>query len=102
MNKERLNKILDDLPYSIRYSGDIEPLKKYAKEQAERVQELEVRHYKQELIDEHIERLEQQNKRYREVIEKAFYKLYGAGKLPLEGFETIEILDEALESESHG
>jgi len=35
-----------------------------------RVQELEDRHYRQELIDEHIERLEQQNERYREVLNR--------------------------------
>ena len=40
-------------------------------EQTEQFQELEDRHYRQELIDEHIERLEKQNKRYREAIKKS-------------------------------
>lgn len=38
---EQLKKILNDLPYSIRHSGEIEELKEFAKEQAERVEELE-------------------------------------------------------------
>lgn len=72
MNKERLEEMLDDLPYSIRHSGESEPLKQFAREQAERVQELEddykVRQV--EYLEEHIDRLEQQNKRYREALEE--------------------------------
>lgn len=40
-NQERLEDIISDLPYSFRHSGEIEQLKYYAREQAERSQELE-------------------------------------------------------------
>lgn len=42
MSKERLEELLDDLPYTIRHSGELEPLKQFAREQAERIQELEI------------------------------------------------------------
>ena len=41
----------------------------YLIEQAERVEELEGSKYRQDLIDEHIERLEKQNKRYEQTLE---------------------------------
>ena len=40
MSKD-LEEIIDDLPYSIRYSGEIEPFIKFAKEQAKRIERLE-------------------------------------------------------------
>ena len=51
-DKERLEEILNDLPGSIRHSGELEDLKEYSRSLAERVGELE-----------------QQNKRYREALE---------------------------------
>lgn len=68
MSKEQLEQMEHD--YKNAFPINIEWLLDYAKEQFERVQEMEARHYRQELIDEHIERLEQQNKRYREAMEK--------------------------------
>ena len=46
---EQLEKILNDLPYSIRHSGEIEELKEFAREQAQRAEELEkkVKRYEQ-------------------------------------------------------
>ena len=41
MREDKLQEIIELLPYSIRYSGEIEELLDYAKEQAELVQELE-------------------------------------------------------------
>ncbi len=57
MSKERLEELLDDLAYIVIHSGKLEPLKQFAREQAERVQELE-----------------RQNKRYREAIKGAIGK----------------------------
>lgn len=39
-NQERLEEIINDLPYSVRHSGEIEQLKYYTREQAERAEEL--------------------------------------------------------------
>ena len=36
MSKERLEEIIENLPYSIRYEGNVETLIKYTREQAER------------------------------------------------------------------
>src|SRR5690625_5023960 len=73
MSKERLEELLDDLPYSIRHSGELDPLKQFAREQAERVRELEETNKKNYWIaaDFKFENLllEQQNKRYREALE---------------------------------
>ena len=84
MSKERLRKakkILNHIKgYDIYDGGDDIEVFEWLIEQSERVQELEDRHYRQELIDEHIERLEKQNQRYRESIEFA--------KLKIKDFET--------------
>lgn len=87
-------------------NGNLNWLIKYAKEQAECAQDLnywkKVAKWQNDekiKIDKGYLRMERQNKRYREAMEKAFYKLYGAGRLQIEGFEAMEILDEALERE---
>src|SRR5699024_2445594 len=77
---ERLEDIINDLPYSIRHEGNVEALIDYAKEQAERVEELERElerikvkyrvtkesHYN---CSKSTSELEQQNERYREALE---------------------------------
>lgn len=71
-DKERLEEIIDDMPYSIRYSGELEPLIDYVKEQAERVQELEEHlQMSNQYVKKEREintRLKEQNKRYRATI----------------------------------
>lgn len=67
MSKERLEELLDDLPYSIRHSGELEPLKQFAREQAERVQELE---RQQKKNDDYTWKLLMDIKRYREALEE--------------------------------
>src|SRR5690625_3306885 len=72
-DKELLKEIINNLPYSIRYEGNTEKLIKYAKEQAERVQELErqlkvsnsVHADDRKLLN----RRTKQNKRYREELD---------------------------------
>ena len=70
---ERLEEILNDLPSSIRHSGELESLKKYAREQVERARELEETNKKNYWIAADFKfenlQLEQQNKRYREALE---------------------------------
>src|SRR5699024_6762439 len=77
---ERLEDIINDLPYSIRHEGNVEALIDYAKEQAERLEELERElerikvkyrvtkesHYN---CSKSTSELEQQNERYRELID---------------------------------
>src|SRR5690625_6926912 len=75
---ERLEELINELPYSIRHEGSVETLIKYSKEQAERVEELEQytdnavygfnEVYRQER--KYAQKLEQQNKRYREARKK--------------------------------
>ena len=67
MSKERLEELLDDLPYSIRHSGELEPLKQFAREQAERVSKQETR-INNLTFDLAVSRA--QNKRYRGVLEE--------------------------------
>src|SRR5690625_5151814 len=55
MSKERLAEIIDDLPYSVIKSGEMEELIAFAIEQAERVQELE-KEVQQEKRDRIVER----------------------------------------------
>src|SRR5699024_4696879 len=76
---ERFEDIINDLPYSIRHEGNVEALIDYAKEQAERVEELERElerikvkyrvtkesHYN---CSKSTSELEQQNERYREAL----------------------------------
>ena len=78
---ERLEDIINDLPYSIRHEGNVEALIDYAKEQDERVEELERElerikvkyrvtkesHYN---CSKSTSELEQQNELYREALEK--------------------------------
>lgn len=53
MSKERLEELLDDLPYTIRHSGELEPLKQFAQvEYQEKV------------------KLLAENKRYRDLLKK--------------------------------
>lgn len=69
---ERLEEILNDLPISIRHSGELESLKKYAREQAERVRELENENRILRTVAESNkyigEQYLEQNKRYREAL----------------------------------
>ncbi len=69
---ERLKEIINDLPYSIRHEGSVEALIEYAKEQAERVEELGKVVDKQSQVilrqDSELDVMEQQNKRYREAL----------------------------------
>lgn len=108
---ERLEEIMNDLPYSIRHEGSVEALIEYAKEQAERVQGLEERGVEIIKINQHemkyrarvetrnIE-LEQQNKRYREYLVEAKSELTILS-LPMESQirNTLEVLNEALAEE---
>lgn len=64
MSKERLEELLNDLPSSIRHSGELEPLKQFMREQAKRVQELECLEMRMEK-----HKYKKQNKRYREALE---------------------------------
>lgn len=68
MSKERLEELLNDLPYTIRHSGELEPLKQFAREQSEQVQELEDIIYKDER-QAVLEGMYEENKRYREALE---------------------------------
>jgi len=56
MSKERLEELLNDLPHSIRYSGELEPLKQFVREQVERYDECRL-----DAME-----LHEENKRYRE------------------------------------
>src|SRR5690625_4832571 len=100
MSKERLEEIKEQVEIS--NTHDDNPNGYWYKniwwliEQAERVQELEDRHYRQELIDEHIERLEQQNKRYREDIQEAMELNHDENF----NYDVDKVLLKALESES--
>ena len=80
MRIERLAEIIDDLPYSVIKSGEMEELIVFAIEQAERVQELERdfgvvqlnRALEQDsfkMLEELKGLLEDENKRYREALE---------------------------------
>lgn len=57
MTKERLEELIDDITFAAKSYNGVESLINYAREQAERAQELE-----------------QQNKRYREALEKIAWK----------------------------
>lgn len=74
MSKERLEEIIQDLPYSTRYMEEVRELTDYAREQAGRVQEWEsiarTQHDAKLEIESHCLELDAQNKRYRETIEK--------------------------------
>ena len=65
MKDDKLQEIIELLPYSIRYSGEIEELLDYAREQAERVNELEttVDFYQSALrdADRRVQELEEEN-----------------------------------------
>ena len=78
MSKERLEELLSDLPTSIRHSGELEPLKQFGKEQAERVQELEQQQLKN---DDYTWKLLMEIKRYRDVIEIAIHNMKGCSDL---------------------
>lgn len=67
MSEEQLEKLLNDLPHSIRYSGELEALKQFAREQAGRVQELEDIIYQDER-QAVLEELYEENRRYRATI----------------------------------
>lgn len=74
MRDDKLQEIIELLPYSIRYSGEIEELLDYAREQAERVQELEEDNENLQILSdinrkEHM-RIHEQNKRYRALLER--------------------------------
>lgn len=96
---ERLEVILNDLPYSIRHSGELEDLKEYTREQTERAQELEQKvRVDSELFDKQV----QQNKRYRERFREILTEEYGSEGLDAEReLERVcEIALEALEEET--
>jgi|SRR5690625_3673721 len=99
MTKERLAEIIDDLPYSVIKSGEMEELIVFAIEQADRVQELDKKNsdywLENDTLHKSVRYLQQQNKRYREAIEKAI------NKLTWNSIESEQILLEALESESN-
>ncbi|HSH24218.1 MAG TPA: hypothetical protein VLA13_01570 [Massilibacterium sp.] len=73
MRDDKLQEIIELLPYSIRYTGEIEELLDYAREQAERVQELEeaIADYAYEIGKRKraLNKKNEQNKRYREAID---------------------------------
>ena len=101
MKDDKLQEIIELLPYSIRYSGEIEELLDYAKEQAERVQELEelIEDYKtvnKELHDRR-KKLRKQNKRYREAIEVAIHNMAVSDNLGVKF--ALGILEQALEGD---
>ena len=86
-DKERLEEIINNLPYSIRHEGNTEKLIKYAKEQAERVQELEKKIEKESRVRKY---LRNKNKLYLNTIRKAER---------LTDYEANVILRKALEGE---
>lgn len=95
---EQLQDIVNDLPYSIRHNGSLEELIEYTKGQAERAQELEG--FYKDMLDE-ATILNEQNKRYRETLEKIAHVKNGFNPLAIEARITIEAVDRlALESES--
>jgi|SRR5699024_2503677 len=79
---KRLEEIINNLPYSIKHEGNAEKLIEYAKEQAERVQELEEKHKEYVSfiesnnynMDIEFEKLYKQNKRYREALEEIVHQ----------------------------
>ena len=105
MSKERLEEIKEK--YNYERLGEFIDAKlvnpyelKWLIEQAERVQELENEYQVRQIeyLEEHIDRLEQQNKRYREAIIEA---LHGLKTLPSVAprLYLISILDKALEGD---
>ena len=97
---ERLEKLIDELPYSIRYEGNTERLIEFAEEQAERVEELqdEVNRLKDleeglrlniKIKQEGIDFLKQENERYREVLEEI-----ARGRFPGASYKAREVLKE--------
>lgn len=75
MRDDKLQEIIELLPYSIRYSGEIEELLDYAREQAERVDELEEKLHFCEMtklsmdsVEKYTEQIKSKNKRYREAL----------------------------------
>ena len=93
MRDDKLQEIIELLPYSIRYSGEIEELLDYAKEQAERVQELEDKLARIRFVNNDYDK---QNKRYREALVKLRNDI---GKIKT-GYEknvfVIKTVDDAL------
>ncbi len=84
------------------YSDDwLHWIVRYAKEQAERVEELELECAGwKEAVRFEDEKLEQQNKRYREVFKQIKLQILFDGVIEDHRKNIIEIIDEALESES--
>ncbi len=112
MSKERLEELIDDITFVAKSYNGVESLINYAREQAERVQELEHDKEHHELIKERQEEeyrnVYEQNKRYREArgeIEflydrtcKKYPNPYESGRL--DGLDiAMSIIDEALEGE---
>ena len=89
MNSE-LEEVINDLPYSIRYSGEVENLIEYAKEQAERVQRLE---NQQKKNDDYTWKLLMYIKHYRETLDWVMQNSKDK--------YAVQVCCQALESKSH-
>lgn len=98
-NKDSLEEIINDLPYSIRYSGEIEPLKEHSRKQAERVEKLEEN---AQDLREALGRRQEQIKRYREALLELNTDAINSIKMETELSSVFvkNIIDEALEDES--
>ncbi len=103
MSKERLEEIKTQLDRfmtpankPVLFREDAEWIINYAKEQAERVQELEDIIY-QDKRQEVIENMYEQNKRYRKAFKQIKLQILFEGAIESHRKNIIEIIDEALE-----
>lgn len=107
MSKKRLGEILDSITFIAKSYTGVEPLIEYAKEQTERVDELERkkydlredlagRHSTVEELNEKIDELWKQNKRLREAIQEAMELNHDENF----NYDVDKVLLKALESES--